>query len=107
MRNASPMGTSVKCTCAAHASTPPDRCTGRGVLDASCFVFPKFKMQAMIDVAESGHDWVNISGTRHQGRTGPNGVAVAAGSLFTGRSDSSVTRAGWTICWSATTPPPS
>ena len=56
---------------------------------------------------ESGYDWVNVSGTRYQGRTGPNGVAVAAGSLFTGRSDSSVTRAGWTICWSATTPPPS
>jgi len=49
---------------------------------------------------ESGYDWVNISGTRYQGRTGPNGVAVAAGSNFTWRSDFSVTNAGWTICLS-------
>ena len=51
---------------------------------------------------ESGYDWVNISGTRYQGRTGPNGVAVAAGSVFTWRSDGSVTNAGWTICFRKT-----
>ena len=51
---------------------------------------------------ESGYDYVAIGGTRYQGRAGPNGVAVAAGSFFTWRSDGSVTNAGWTICFRKT-----
>ena len=49
---------------------------------------------------ESCCDHVNISGTLYRGSTGPDGVAVAAGSTFTWLSDHSVTRAGWTICLS-------
>jgi len=49
---------------------------------------------------ESCCDRVNISGTLYRGSTGPDGVAVAAGSTFTWLSDHSVTRAGWTICLS-------
>jgi len=48
---------------------------------------------------EPGYDYVTIGGTRYSGGTGPSDVAVAAGSTFTWRSDSSITRAGFTICW--------
>ena len=47
---------------------------------------------------ESCCDYVNISGILYRGSTGPNGVAVAAGSTFAWGSDGSVTNAGWTIC---------
>lgn len=49
---------------------------------------------------EPRHDYVSIGGTRYQGRTGPDGVAVVAGSTFWWHSDRSVTNAGWTICLS-------
>ena len=48
---------------------------------------------------ETFWDYVTIGGDRYQGSTGPDGVAVAAGSNFTWQSDGSVTNAGWTICW--------
>jgi len=48
---------------------------------------------------ETGYDYVTIGGTRYSGGTGPSNVAVAAGSTFTWRSDSSITNAGFTICW--------
>ena len=47
---------------------------------------------------ESCCDYVNISDILYRGNTGPNGVAVAAGSTFAWGSDGSVTNAGWTIC---------
>ena len=43
-------------------------------------------------------DDVTIGSTRYCGSLGPNGVAVAAGSTFSWRSDGSVIGAGWTIC---------
>ena len=43
-------------------------------------------------------DYVTIGSTRYCGSLGPNGVAVAAGSTFSWRSDGSVIGAGWTIC---------
>ena len=51
---------------------------------------------------ETGYDYVTIGGIRYEGSTGPTGVAVAAGSTFTWRSDGSVTNAGWTICFGTT-----
>ena len=56
------------------------------------------------DTEAGYHDYVTIAGRRYSGRTGPNGVAVSAGSSFTWRSDRSVTNDGWIICWAA--PPP-
>jgi len=53
---------------------------------------------------ESGYDYVTIGGTRYSGGTGPSNVAVAAGSTFTWRSDSSITSAGFTICWAPDAP---
>ena len=50
---------------------------------------------------ESGYDHVTIGGRSYAGSTGPNGVAVAAGSTFTGRSDRSIINSGWTICLTA------
>ena len=47
---------------------------------------------------ESDWDYITIGATRYEGSTGPNGVAVAAGSTFSWRSDNSNTNAGWTIC---------
>ena len=49
---------------------------------------------------ENRFDTITIGGTSYSGTAGPVGVAVAAGSYFTWRSDGSVTRAGWTICLS-------
>ena len=48
---------------------------------------------------EPGYDYVTISGTRYSNRAGPSGVAAAADSTFTWRSDHSNTNAGWTICF--------
>ena len=53
---------------------------------------------------ESGYDYVTIGGTRYEGRNGPYGVAVGAGSTFQWQSDHSVTNAGWTICFGETRP---
>ena len=47
------------------------------------------------------YDYVTIGGTRYDGSTGPNGVAVAAGSTFAWQSDGSITNSGWTICLTA------
>lgn len=52
---------------------------------------------------ETNYDYVTINGQRFEGTAGPNNVAVAAGSLFTWRSDGSVTNSGWTICWAVGT----
>ena len=50
---------------------------------------------------ESGYDYITIGGRRYSGDRGPNDVAVFAGSTFTWRSDSSVTRPGWRLCLAA------
>ena len=50
---------------------------------------------------ESCCDYVDISGVRYTGTTGPRDVAVAAGSAMRWSSDGSVVNAGWTICWTA------
>lgn len=54
---------------------------------------------------ERNFDYVTIGGARYEGTAGPDGVAVAAGSTFTWRSDGSVTNAGWTICLGETRRP--
>ena len=48
---------------------------------------------------ETNYDYLTINGQRFQGTTGPNNVAVAAGSSFTWRSDGSIANTGFTICW--------
>merc|ERR1712238_435898 len=50
---------------------------------------------------ENRYDFVTIGGRRYTGRSGPNDVAVTAGSSFTWRSDGSVSLDGWIICWVA------
>ena len=47
---------------------------------------------------EVDYDYITIGSTRYHDSTGPSGVAVAAGSTFSWRSDSTVTNSGWTIC---------
>ena len=47
---------------------------------------------------ESGYDYVTIGGTQYSGSSGPNNVAVAAGTSFSWYADGSVTYPGWTIC---------
>ena len=49
---------------------------------------------------ESGFDYLTINGQRYEGSSGPNNVAVAAGSSFTWYSDGSEVRTGWTVCLS-------
>jgi len=63
---------------------------GAGTLDATEFD------------TESCCDHVTIGGTPYQGSTGPDGVAVAADSIFTWTSDGSVTNDGWIICFRKT-----
>ena len=47
---------------------------------------------------EARYDYITIGETRYEGRTGPTGVVVSAGSTFVWQSDHSVTNDGWTIC---------
>ena len=47
---------------------------------------------------ESCCDYVTIGGTQYSGTSGPNNVAVAAGTSFSWYADYSVTYPGWTIC---------
>ena len=49
---------------------------------------------------EESYDSRTINGQRYSGSTGPNAVAVSAGSTFTWRTDSnsSVQNEGWTVC---------
>ena len=53
---------------------------------------------------EHEYDYVTIGEISYHGSTSPSGVAVAAGSNFTWRSDGSVVNAGWTICLAGNEP---
>ena len=53
---------------------------------------------------ESGWDYITLGGTRYQGRAGPQNVRVAENETFTWRTDHSITRSGWVLCWGAVVP---
>ncbi|KAK3281076.1 hypothetical protein CYMTET_11117 [Cymbomonas tetramitiformis] len=55
---------------------------------------------------ESGFDFFYVGSARYDGTSGPNNVAVTAGTTLRFTTDGSVTRSGWYICLSMPSPPP-
>ena len=72
-----------------------ERCTVQ-VLAAGALTATEFNTERCCD-------YLNISGTQYNGTAGPQNVVVAENETFTWRSDFSVHRSGWVLCWATST----
>ena len=55
---------------------------------------------------EINYDKLCVGGLNYSGSVGPVGVTVQTGSTISWESDRSLTRTGWLICWSGSSPAP-
>ena len=79
-----------------------ETCTIEVAADGALSSVGPFQVQAYTQRCNHG-DRIEVGERRFCGNTAPAGIEVSAVSNFTWRSDGSVGRANWTICWAPLT----